>query len=63
MKVIKIKRNHFIWYIVKKELAMKRKDAKEIILLSILIILVSLIIFSPYLINHMPLTYGTDIKP
>ena len=38
MKVIKIKRNHFIWYIVKKELAMKRKDAKEIILLSILIL-------------------------
>ena len=42
---------------------MSRKNTKDIILLSILIVLISLVIFSPYLINKMPLTYGTDIKP
>ena len=35
----------------------------KLVLLSAIIILISLIIFSPYLINNMPLTYGTDIKP
>ena len=35
----------------------------KLVFLTAIIILISLIIFSPYLINNMPLTYGTDIKP
>ena len=35
----------------------------KLVLLIAIIILISFIIFSPYLINNMPLTYGTDIKP
>ena len=42
---------------------MLKKEYKEIGLLVILVLIVSFIIFSPYFINQMPLTYGTDIKP
>lgn len=42
---------------------MLKKEKKDIFILSILILIISLIILSPYILNHMPLTYGTDIKP
>lgn len=42
---------------------MIRKEKKEIVIVSLLILFISLIMFSPYIINNMPLTYGTDIKP
>lgn len=42
---------------------MLRKEFKNYVLLTFLILIISLFIFSPYLINNMPLTYGTDIKP
>ena len=42
---------------------MIKKEDKNILLLTILLLGISLFILSPYILNRMPLTYGTDIKP
>ena len=42
---------------------MLKREIKEIVLLSLLVLFISFFMMSPYLLNQMPLTYGTDIKP